>query len=97
MSFVYLDRLNNVTFAYRDFYGKRSLILQQVKNEILISSVQLTRPEDYDTELCSFEIPSNSLLVLTEEEANLIELRSKPSVLRFGDDLTTIVPGNIPQ
>ena len=27
MSFVYLDRLNNVTFAYRDFYGKRSLIL----------------------------------------------------------------------
>ena len=28
MSFVYLDRQNKITLAYRDIYGKRSLILQ---------------------------------------------------------------------
>ena len=27
MSFVYIDRLNNIKIVYRDFYGKRSLIV----------------------------------------------------------------------
>jgi hypothetical protein len=28
MAFVYVDRINNLTIVHRDFYGKRSLIVQ---------------------------------------------------------------------
>ena len=40
MSFVYIDRINGATLAYRDFYGKRSLLLQAKESteELLFSS-----------------------------------------------------------
>jgi hypothetical protein len=28
MALVYVDRINNLTIVHRDFYGKRSLIVQ---------------------------------------------------------------------
>ena len=45
MSFVYIDRINDAIIAHRDFYGKRSLIIQANHieetsvDEILFSSV----------------------------------------------------------
>ena len=79
MSFVYIDRLNKLKIVYRDFYGKRSLILQSKANELLISSVNLVRAEEGETDLHSFEMPANSLLVMSEASIDLVEFDFKPS------------------
>ena len=45
MSFVYIDRVNDAVFAHRDFYGKRSLVVQAAKVdenvELLFASCQM--------------------------------------------------------
>jgi hypothetical protein len=43
MSFVYVDRVNDMILIYKDLYGKRSLVFHadQVNGELLISSTCL--------------------------------------------------------
>lgn len=86
VSFVYIDRVNDATLVYRDFYGKRSLILQanQASQEVMFSSCLLA-PAVAPGDL-AFELPSNSLLVLRSDrsEASWISFKTLPSELRFG-------------
>ena len=84
MSFVYIDRLNNIKIVYRDFYGKRSLILESKQSELLFSSVNLVQQNEGETDLHTFEMPANSMLVISDASIDLIEFDRKPSQLRFG-------------
>ena len=84
MSFIYIDRLNNIKIVYRDFYGKRSLILQSKQSELLISSVNLVQQNEGETDVHTFEMPANSMLVISDASIDLIEFDRKPSQLRFG-------------
>ena len=53
LSFIYLDRVNEGVLVHRDFYGKRSLVIQALQKhkndsdaaeiELLISSCQMVR------------------------------------------------------
>ena len=95
MSFVFIDRLNNIKIVYRDFYGKRSLILQSKQSELLISSVNLVQQNEGETDLHTFEMPANSMLVISDASIDLIEFDRKPSQLRFGtaDQLSQVTTG----
>ena len=69
MSLVYFDWLNGLIFAYRDVFGKRSLILLwDEMNQILgFSSTMLGFNMN-----SAFELPSDSLTVLrTDENLNV--------------------------
>ena len=79
MSFIYIDRLNTLKFVYRDFYGKRSLILHLKQNELLISSVCMVQASENEQDLSTFEMPANSLLVISDASIDLIEFDVKPS------------------
>lgn len=75
MSFVYIDSANGLVLSHRDFYGKRSLVLQAKhvcetgaetgKIELLYSSCVMVDSSRED--VLSFEQPSNSLLIFSVE------------------------------
>ena len=73
LSFVYIDKVNNIVLSHRDFYGKRSLIIHvhQLTGsdnlELLFSSCQMIQEEATGAASAIFEQPSNSLLIFRLE------------------------------
>lgn len=91
MALVYVDRRNGLTIVHRDLYGKRSLIVHGEETDeglqLLFSSCQV---HSSGTKVVSFELPSNSTLVLdhASQEITLHRNETQPSKLRFNPEVT---------
>ena len=83
VTFVFIDKLNDIMIIYKDIFGKRSLLIQfnELSQELLISSSVVF--DNSSGGVSCFEMPANSLLAFRKEEIIFKRGITVPSDLRF--------------